>query len=249
MTTYRMYKDSERELCFPLAVSVSYQNGDRGKHGEVVRGYAACDLAGRTPTQIEHCYRKRSAIESSYRLFRSAPAVTTTQDPIARFAFMVVSFLLENLWLVLRWAVVARPRRGGRDLPEEFTFTVFCDWIRHALEEELERRWKIKMNDVGVPDAYTSAAGLPQLAASGKSLREHQLSARFVRGVDAGSIGTPAVPSSSGEPVYYDSKPGSEDMLRTQLGTTDCTCHLGGVPPSTAMVLLLIERSVQSGSY
>ena len=24
MTTYRMYKDSERELCFPLAVSVSY---------------------------------------------------------------------------------------------------------------------------------------------------------------------------------------------------------------------------------
>ena len=54
-----------------------------------------------------------------------------------------MSFLLENLWLVLRWAVVARPRRGGRDLPEEFMFSVFCDWIRHALEQELERRWKI----------------------------------------------------------------------------------------------------------
>jgi hypothetical protein len=93
MTTYRMYKDSERELRFPLAVSVSYQNGDRGKHGEVVRGYAACDL-DRTPTQVEHCYRKRSAIESSYRLFRSARAVTSTQDPIVRFAFVVVSFLL-----------------------------------------------------------------------------------------------------------------------------------------------------------
>jgi hypothetical protein len=159
MTTYRMYKDSERELRFPLAVSVSYQNGDRGKHGEVVRGYAACDLGDRTPTQIEHRYRKRSAIESSYRLFRSARAVTSTQDPIVRFAFVVVSFLLENLWLVLRWAVVARPRRGGRDLPEKFTFSVFCDWIRHALEQELERRWKIEMNGVGVPDAYTSAAG------------------------------------------------------------------------------------------
>jgi hypothetical protein len=36
--TYRMSKDSEWELCFPLAVSVSYQNGDRGKHSEVVRG-------------------------------------------------------------------------------------------------------------------------------------------------------------------------------------------------------------------
>ncbi|GAA0218768.1 hypothetical protein GCM10009000_037190 [Halobacterium noricense] len=37
MTTYRMYKDSERELRFLLAISVSYQNGVRGKHGEIVR--------------------------------------------------------------------------------------------------------------------------------------------------------------------------------------------------------------------
>jgi len=161
MTTYRMYKDSERELCFPLAVSVSYQNGDRGKHGEVVRGYVACDLADRTPTQVERRYRKRSAIETSYRLFRQARATTTTQDPLVRFAFVIVSFLLENLWLVLRWAVVARPRRGGRDLPTQFTFQTFCDWIRHELEEELDRRWYVEMNGVGVPETYSSvpAAG------------------------------------------------------------------------------------------
>jgi hypothetical protein len=36
---------------------------------------------------------------------------------------------------------------------------MFCDWIRHALKEELERRWMIEMNGVGVPDAYTVAAG------------------------------------------------------------------------------------------
>ena len=28
MTTYRRYKDGERELRFPLVVAVSYQNGD-----------------------------------------------------------------------------------------------------------------------------------------------------------------------------------------------------------------------------
>ena len=50
MTTYRMFKDSELELRFPLAVSVSYHNGDRGKHGEIVRGYVTCDLADRTST-------------------------------------------------------------------------------------------------------------------------------------------------------------------------------------------------------
>jgi len=159
MTTYRMYKDCKRELKFPLAVAVSYQAGDRGKSGEVVRGYVACDLADRTPKQVERLYRKRSAIETSYRVFRQARVVTTTQDPIVRFALVLVGFLLENLWLVLRWAVVARPRRGGRDLPEEFTFKTFSDWIRHALEEELERSWEIEMNGVGVPEAYAPAAG------------------------------------------------------------------------------------------
>jgi hypothetical protein len=159
MTTYRMYKDHERELGFPLAVAVSYQAGDRGKHGEVVRGYVACDLPDHTPKQIEWLYHKRSTIETSYRLVRQARATTTTKDPIVRFAFMLVSFLLENLWLVLRWAVVARPRRGGGDLSETFTFTTFCDWIRHALEEALERRWKIRMNGVGVPSGYATAAG------------------------------------------------------------------------------------------
>ncbi len=159
MTTYRMYKGRERELEFPLAVAVSYHAGDRGKSGEVVRGYVACDLADRTPKQVERLYRKRSAIETSYRVVRQARVVTTTQDPIIRFAFVLVGFLLENLWLVLRWAVVARPRRGGRDLPEEFTFKTFSDWIRHALEEELERCWVIEMNGTGVPEAYAPAAG------------------------------------------------------------------------------------------
>ena len=159
MTTYRMYKGSERELRFPLAASVSYQNGDRGKHGEVVRGYVACDLGDRTPPQVERRYRKHSAIETSYRLFRQARATTTTQDPIIRFAFVIVSFLLENLWLVLRWAVAARLRRGGRDLPEQFTFQTFCDWIRHELEEQLRRQWKIEANEVGVPASQATAAG------------------------------------------------------------------------------------------
>jgi len=159
MTTYRMYKDSERELRFPLAVAVSYQNGDRGKHGEVVRGYVACGVTDRSAKQVEHRYRKRSGIETTYRLLRQARGITTTRDPSCGFAIMLVAALLENLWLVLRWAVVARPRQGGRDLPEEFTFKTFCDWIRHELEEELRRRWKIKANGVGVPASQATAAG------------------------------------------------------------------------------------------
>lgn len=96
-------------------------------------------MADRSPKQVEHFYRKRSAIEMCYRLVRRAGGITTTRDPVVRFAFMVLAALLENLWLVLRWAVIARPPPGGRGLPEEFTFKTFYDWIRYELEDQPKR--------------------------------------------------------------------------------------------------------------
>lgn len=99
-----LYEGKERELKFPVAACVSYQNGDRSKNEEVVRGYVACDLTDRTPKQVEALYHKRSAIETSYRTYREARAITAAPDPLIRFIFVAVSFLLRNLWLVIRGA-------------------------------------------------------------------------------------------------------------------------------------------------
>jgi len=68
--------------------------------------------------------------------------ITTTRDPAVRFAIPCWS---RHCWRTcggVRLVPVARPTAGGRD--QEFTFKTFCDWIRHELEEELRRRWKIK---------------------------------------------------------------------------------------------------------
>jgi hypothetical protein len=72
---------------------------------------------------------------------------------------MLVAALRKHLLLVLGCAVIARPQRGGRDLPDEFTFKTFCDWIRHELEEGLRRQWKIKANGVGIPASQAMTAG------------------------------------------------------------------------------------------
>ena len=77
--------------------------------GSMVKLWGGTWLRDRTPTRAERHYRKRSAIETSYRLFRQARATTTTRDPIVRFAFVIVSFLLESLWLVPRWAGATCP--------------------------------------------------------------------------------------------------------------------------------------------
>jgi len=117
----------------------------------------ACDLTDRTPKQVETLYRKRSAIETSYRTYREARATTTTPDPLIRFVLVAVGFLLRNLWLVVRWTVVARPRRGGRDLPTEFTFELVCGWIRDHLSTELGWQYTWETNGVGLPPGYALA--------------------------------------------------------------------------------------------
>jgi hypothetical protein len=38
--------------------------------------------------------------------------------------------------------VLATPRRGGRVLPVWFRFEVFREWIDHALDETLRRKWR-----------------------------------------------------------------------------------------------------------
>jgi len=149
MTTYRMFKDSERELRFPLAVSVSYHNGDRGKHGEVVRGYVACDLVDRTPKQVERLYHKRSAIETSYRLFLPSTSdnddTGSTRSVCVRAGEFPVGESLGSAAM------------GGRDLPTQFASSTFCDWIRHVLEQEVERRWEIGRG----LNAQPAASGCP----------------------------------------------------------------------------------------
>jgi IS4 transposase len=150
-----MYEGSERELRFPLAVCVSYQQGNRGKHGLLVRAYVACDLADRTPKEAEALYRKRSAIETAFRTMREARARTSTTDPVVRLVFVLVGFLLRNLWLIVRWGVLATPRRGGRALPVWFRFEMFREFIDHSLDETLRRKWEVAINGVGIPATYS----------------------------------------------------------------------------------------------
>jgi len=134
MTEETICEGKEHEHTYPLAVNVTYQNGDRGKFGVKATGYAAYGLEDRTPRQVATVYDKRSQIEKSYEKFREARALTTTPSTTIRLFYVGVGFLLEQLWVVLQWAVIARPRRGGRALPVEFTFS---DAFLHGIEQEL----------------------------------------------------------------------------------------------------------------
>jgi len=68
--------------------------------------------------------------------------------------YVDVGFLLEQLWVVLQWAVLAQPQRGGRALPVEFTFD---DAFRHGVERvsDNELGWKRNIGrTIGLPAGY-----------------------------------------------------------------------------------------------
>jgi hypothetical protein len=152
MTEETICEGKEHEQTYPLAVNVTYQNGDREKSGLKQTGYAAYGLEDRTPRQVARIYNDRSRIEKSYEKFREARALTTTPSTTIRLFYVGVGFLLEQLWIVLQWAVFARPRRGGRALPGAFAFgDAFLHGIEEVLDDELGWKKKHRTNDVGLP--------------------------------------------------------------------------------------------------
>jgi len=145
----------KHEQQYPLAVNVTYHNGDRNKSGLKQIGYAAYGLEDRTPPQVAQIYNNRSRIEKSYEKFREARALTTTPSTTIRLFYVGVGFLLEQLWIVLSWAVLAQPRRGGRALPVGFTFSdAFLHGIEQVLDDELGWRKKYQTNREGIPTGY-----------------------------------------------------------------------------------------------
>ena len=160
MTEETICEGKQHEHTYPLAVNVTYQNGDRGKSGLKQTGYAAFGLEDRTPQQVAQFYNHRSRIEKSYEKFREARALTTTPSTIIRLFYVGVGFLLEQLWLVVQWAVLAQPRRGGRALPVAFTFgDAFLHGIEQVLDDELGWKEKHRTNGQGLPTGYDHGLG------------------------------------------------------------------------------------------
>ena len=67
---------------------------------------------------------------------------------------------LPKLKRIIEWAVLARPRRGGRALPIGFAFrAVFLHGIERVLDEELGWKKKHRTNGKGLPPGYDHGLG------------------------------------------------------------------------------------------
>ena len=125
-------------LHLKIAINVKYAKGKRGKHGVENLGYVVHGIPGK-PQRIHEIYRSRFAIESSYRMRNQVKPRTSTRNPVIRYLFAIIAFLLKNLWMTVLWTRFSPVKQGPRTIEMgEFRFDQFKLFIGEAVRVTLK---------------------------------------------------------------------------------------------------------------
>lgn len=115
----------------------SYRHQKSGRRRSKKLLFAAWRVRG-TPVEIRELYRKRFAIESSYRQLGQARIRTSTRSPVERLLFVLIALVLRNLWVWLHWLYFAEGPSEDRKLHlERLRFRRMLNWLTHVLTESL----------------------------------------------------------------------------------------------------------------
>jgi putative transposase len=120
-----------------VSVCVKCRNyrGERGRHGRQALIYACWGYRPPSPEAVFTTYRLRFGIEASYRQMHAGRIRTTTRRPEVRLLYVGIALVLRNLWVWLHYAVLSRPRRGGRVLVlERLRWETLLLWLLHVVE-------------------------------------------------------------------------------------------------------------------
>jgi putative transposase len=127
--------------------------GQWGRRGRQTLVYAFWGFEASNTRWVRQTYRKRFAIETSYRQMHQGRARTCTRNPLVRLLLVGVALALRNVWVWLHYAVLSTPRRGNcRYNLERLTLRTMLQWLQHQAEEEL-----------GLRDELASERPMPRL--------------------------------------------------------------------------------------
>jgi hypothetical protein len=128
-----------------ICVHCRNYNGQWGRHGRQTLVYAFWGLSPSSTAWVRQTYRKRFAIETSYRQLHQGRARTCTRNPEVRLLLVGVALVLRNVWVWLHYAALATPRRGGRRLNLDLLpLKDLLLWLLHQAEAELGCRDEVR---------------------------------------------------------------------------------------------------------
>ena len=133
------YTLASRTRTATVRVCVKCRNyaGQWGRRGRQRLVYAFWGLEPPGYDWVRESYRRRFAIETSYRQMNQARIHTSTRNPGVRLLFIGIALILRNVWVWLHWQVLSQPRRGGRLIRlEQLRLQAMLLWLLHAIEAE-----------------------------------------------------------------------------------------------------------------
>jgi putative transposase len=121
-----------------LAIDVQYLQGKNKKFGNVNLGYVVYGIDWK-PRKVHLTYKKRFAIESSYRIRNIVRAKTSSRNVVFRYLLTIISFLLKNIWVSLQWKFFSKVQRGPRTIDEDlFRFDRFRLFVWEGIRKKLK---------------------------------------------------------------------------------------------------------------
>jgi putative transposase len=134
-------KNATKRIHLDIVIDVKYLKGKRDKKGCENLGFVVFGINW-TPRKVSTVYRRRFAIESSYRMRNIVKPKTSTKNAVIRYFYTLVSFLLKNIWLYLQKKHFTIVNRGPQVIDEDkFRFEMFIllieEWLRRKLKVRL----------------------------------------------------------------------------------------------------------------
>lgn len=138
---YVMKNAQKKEVHLDIVIDVKYLKGKRAKYGCENLGFVVYGVKW-PPRKVSNVYRRRFAIESSYRMRNIVKPRTSTRDVTFRYFFTLISFLLRNEWLYLQKKHFTIVKPGPLTIDEDkFRFARFIlfveEWLRRKLRIQL----------------------------------------------------------------------------------------------------------------
>ena len=134
-------KNSRKNILLDIVIDVKYLKGKRGKKGLETLGFVVFGVKW-SPRKVSTVYRRRFAIESSYRMRNVVKPKTSSKNADIRYFYTLISFLLKNIWLYLQKKHFTIVKRGPQVVDEDkFRFDMFIilieEWLRRKLRVRL----------------------------------------------------------------------------------------------------------------
>jgi hypothetical protein len=135
-STYTLADAKKRTATVSICVRCGNYRGQWKRHGRQALVYAYWGYRPASPDAVFTTYRLRFGIETSYRQMHEGRIRTTTRNPVVRLLYVGIALVLRNLWVWLHSTLLARPRRGGREiLLERLRWETLLIWLLHVAEE------------------------------------------------------------------------------------------------------------------